>query len=152
MTSLSLKLLARDAEDVQVLAAVLQDAIAPTCEMVYRAAQKNFVMVVQRFKWDGMAEGGAVLSPPANEDEACCFERVNCAIDIAGVEGVQFMGINPNDPAAMLELLTIELTPPYLSFLFAGEGKMRLKVADWSLKLCDFGESWPTAHCPRHAT
>ncbi|MFA6280684.1 MAG: DUF2948 family protein [Bdellovibrionales bacterium] len=152
MTDEPLKLMARDAEDIQVMAAVLQDAIAPTCDMVYHPVEKNFVMVVQRFKWDGVQDGAPIIPLPANEEEACSFERINCALDIDGVEAVQFTGINPNDPAAMLDLLTISYEAPYLQFLFAGEGRMRLKLADWGLKLRDFGESWPTTHCPRHAT
>ncbi len=141
MTNEPLKLLAQDTDDIQVMAAVLQDAIAPICDMIYHAAEKSFVMVVQRFKWDDVPS-----------EEKGCFERINCALDIGGVEAVQFMGINPNDPAAMLDLLTISYEEPYLHFLFAGEGRMRLKLAHWSLKLRDFGESWPTTHCPRHAT
>lgn len=149
MTDQPLKLFAQDAEDIQVVAAVLQDAIAPTCDMVYRAGEKSFVMVVQRFKWDCLQ----VREIPANDTEKpCAYERINSALDIEGVEAVQFMGINPNDPAAMLDLLTISYEAPYLHFIFAGEGRLRLKLGAWRLKLHDFGESWPTTHCPCHAT
>ena len=152
MTDEPLKLMAQDAADIQVIAAVLQDAIAPTCDMTYHATDKNFVMVVQRFKWDGVQDGAPVIPLPANEDDTVCFERINCALDVEGVEAVQFTGINPNDPAAMLDLLTISYEAPYLHFIFAGEGRMRLKLDNWRLKLCDFGESWPTTHLPCHAT
>ncbi len=136
-----LRLLARDSEDIQVMAAVLQDSIAPLCDMLYHEAEKNFVMVVQRFKWDD-----------GPSEEKVCFERIHCALDIHGVEATQFLGIHPNDPAAMLDLLTISFDAPYLHLLFAGEGKIRLKLAHWEVKLCDFGESWPTTHRPRHVT
>ena len=149
MTPQTLKLMAKDAEDVQVMSAVLQDAIVPTCEMTYRAAEKSFVMVVQRFMWDCLQ----VREVPANDaDEPCAYDRVNCAVDVEGVEHVQFMGINPNDPASMLDLLTMSFENDHLDFIFAGGGKLRLKLANWRVKMHDFGESWPTTHCPRHAT
>jgi len=150
MTPQTLKLLAQDAEDVQVMSAVLQDAIAPVCDMTYRPAEKSFVMVVQRFMWDCLQ----VREVPANDpdpDGSCCYDRVNCAVDVAGVESVQFMAINPNDPAAMLDLLTMTFEGDHLDFVFAGGGKLRLKLANWRLSMQDFGESWPTTHCPRHA-
>lgn len=152
MSSEPLKLLAKDAEDIQVIAAVLQDAIAPICEMAYHADENSFVMVVQRFKWDDMEEHSGLTSLSLNDEKGDVFERVNCALDIAGVESVQFAGLNCHDPAVMLDLLTISYEAPYLHFLFAGEAKIRLKLANWGLKLCDFGESWPATHCPRHAT
>jgi hypothetical protein len=145
-----LKLLAKDAEDIQVLGAILQDAIVPVCDMVYRAGEKNFVMIVQRFKWDSVKCGD--VAAPTQEDLASCFERINCALDIEGVESVQFIGVNPNNPAAMLDLLTMNFEGDHLYLIFAGEGKMRLKLGAWRLKLQDFGESWPTTHRPSHAT
>ena len=47
MTGL-LKLKAKDAEDIQVISAVLQDSIVPVVDMQYDAADKSFIMVVQR--------------------------------------------------------------------------------------------------------
>ena len=153
MTNKPLKLLAKDGEDIQVIAAVLQDSIVPACDMAYRAGEKSFVMVVHRFCWDGvMNDLGLIIPLPANEDGSPCYERISCALDITGVEGVKFHGLNPNDPAAMFELLTITMEEDRLDIIFAGNGKLRLKLANWAARLQDFGESWPTTHCPRHAT
>lgn len=147
MTGKPLKLLAKDAEDIETLAAVLQDAIVPACDMVFEGRQKSFVMVVQRFMWDNMQAVGL----PANDVAPdIVYERVNCALNIEGAVQVQFTGMNPNDPAAIFELLTIRLQEPYLYFVFAGDGQLRLKLANWVLKIEDFGESWPTTHCPCH--
>ncbi|MDD2326054.1 MAG: DUF2948 family protein, partial [Alphaproteobacteria bacterium] len=62
----------------------------------------------------------------------------------------KFRGSTPHDPAAMLDLLTLCDEDGFLQFVLAGGGKLRLKLADWRVKLHDFGESWPTTHCPRH--
>ncbi len=146
-----LKLLAQDEQDVQVIAAVLQDAIAPVSEMVFRAADKNFVMIVHRFRWDCIKEDGTPATPH-EEGCDCVFERIACALDIEGVESVQLQGFDQESPSAMLDLLTIALDGDSLQMIFAGGAKMRLKLANWRLKVRDFGESWPTTHRPLHAT
>lgn len=149
-----LKLLAQDAQDIQVMSAVLQDAIAPVSDMTYRAAEKNFVMVVQRFCWDSNDGEQAQETLPSNEDEPALqvYERISCAFDVEGVESVQFMGLDVENPAAMLDLLTISADEGALVMIFAGGGKLRLQLKNWRARLHDFGESWPTTHCPRHAT
>lgn len=154
MVSKTLKLLAQDAQDVQVIAAVLQDAIAPLADMTFRAQEKNFVMVVQRFCWDKAVSGEGQEAQPASEDEPALriYERINCALDIEGVESVQTLGIDTANPATMLDLLTITVGQGGLEVIFAGGGKLRLNGQNWRMRLHDFGESWPTTHCPRHAT
>ncbi len=134
-----LKLLAKDEADIQVIAAVLQDAIAPVSEMKYLPAEKNFVLVVQRFCWDCAREGAD-------------YQRIETALDIEGVENVQFMGFDPAETAGMLELLTITIEGDALQLVFAGEARLKLKVGDWTLKMRDFGEPWPTTHKPSHVT
>lgn len=49
MTKPLLKLLAKDEQDLQVMAAVLQDAIVPVSDIAFKEAEKDFVMVVHRF-------------------------------------------------------------------------------------------------------
>ncbi len=148
-----LKLLAQDEQDVQVIAAVLQDAIAPVSEMAFRAEDKNFVMIVHRFRWDCVPSSpDGFVAPKSEEGCDCVFERIACALDVEGVESVQYQGFNQESPGTMLELLTIEVDGDFLQMIFAGGAKMRLKLANWRLKVVDFGESWPTTHRPRHAT
>jgi len=137
MTAKPLKLRAKDTEDVQVISAILQDAIAPITDIIYRPDEKDFVMVVQRFCHEGK-----------DQDGHC--ERVRAAVHITGVAGVQRQGINQDKPDAMLDLLAIMPEKDGLQFVFAGGGKIRLKLADWSLILEDFGEPWPAVCEPCH--
>lgn len=139
----SLKLSARDGEDVQVIAAVLQDAIAPVCDMLYRPADKCFVMVLHRFRWDALEEA-AKADPP-------CYERVHCLLEIDGVEGVQMHGFGkPEGCGGMLDLLTLLLEEGALTLVFAGGAQVRLKIKEWQLRIKDIGEPWPTVHQPAH--
>ena len=54
-----LKLRAHDIEDLRALGACLQDALVPVADLAYLKAEKRFVMVANRFKW----EGGAKTAP-----------------------------------------------------------------------------------------
>jgi Protein of unknown function (DUF2948) len=128
MTDL-LKLKAKDAEDVQVVSAVLQDAIAPVVDMDYRAADKNFIMVVQRL---------------CREDPA--KERICCALNLRGVESVQTHGFHPAETERMLDLLAIMPEGDVLQLIFASDARIRFRLKDWSLMIEDFGARWP-AHC-----
>ena len=47
-----LKLRAVSAEDVEILSALLQDAIIPGEDMTHDRTGRRFVMVVNRFCWD----------------------------------------------------------------------------------------------------
>ena len=62
-----LKLLARDQEDYAVFAAVLQDALITLGDMQYFAAERQFVVVANRFRWencqDKAATGPTRISP-----------------------------------------------------------------------------------------
>jgi hypothetical protein len=139
MTGKPLRLKAKDAEDVQVISAILQDAIAPVCDMIWRPEEKDFVMVVQRFCREHHEEGGEP-----------CFERVRCAVHVRGVESAQLQGIDQSRTEDMLDLLAVMPVSQALQFIFAGGGKIRLKLADWSLILEDFGQPWPTVCEPHH--
>jgi hypothetical protein len=140
MNEAPLKLRAQDAEDIQVIGAVLQDAIAPVCDMLFKPDEKNFVMVVHRFRWDQM------------KAEQKAFERVCCALDIHGVEAVQRQGFDQTELARMLDLLTMVVEEDSLHFIFAGGARLKLKLANWRMRLEDFGEPWPVSCQPRHAT
>ncbi len=142
MNDVLLKLSACDSEDMQVIAAVLQDAIVPLCDMLYRPADKCFVMIAHRFRWDDVKEAGTTETP--------CFERVHCALEVDGVEGVQQHNFGKDQGCGMLDLLTIMLENGSLKLVFAGGAEVRLKLGNWRLRIKDFGEPWPTALQPAH--
>lgn len=129
-----LKLRAKDMDDLQVVSAVLQDAIAPVVDMHFLAGDHNFVMVVQRLC----------------RDEGTGKERVCCAFNMHGVERVQTHGFNPGDTDRMLELLAIMPEGGALDLIFASDARIRLHLRDWSLIVEDFGERWPAQCNPCH--
>ncbi len=48
----TIKLRAEDTEDLAVIAACLQDAIACLAEMAYEPNERRFAFVVERFRWE----------------------------------------------------------------------------------------------------
>ena len=136
-----LKLRAMDSEDVQVISAVLQDAIVPVCDMAFQEEDKNFVIVTQRLR----------------RENAEPVDRICCALTIRGVKTVQTQGIDLRASDRILDLLAImindvqpEQGAQVLSLIFAGDAKIRLEVADWSALAEDFGEPWPAMCNPCH--
>jgi hypothetical protein len=139
MTAQPLKLQAKDSEDIQVISAILQDAIAPVMDMIYRPEEKDFIMVVNRFCHE--SKGDPMFG---------CRERVRCAVHVRGVTGTQMQGIDQAKRDDMLDLLAVMPEGNTLQFVFAGGSKIRLNLTNWSLILEDFGEPWPATCEPCH--
>ncbi|MDD3371909.1 MAG: DUF2948 family protein [Alphaproteobacteria bacterium] len=134
-----LKLRGEDAEDIQIISAVLQDSIVPVCDIAYREEDKSFLMVTQRL----------CREKPEGEPE----ERVCCALTVTGVLNARVHGLDPNDSESMLDLLAIILEPAHcLNFVFAGDVRIRLDLGEWSCMIEDFGDKWPALCHPCHDT
>ncbi len=136
MSNSLLKLRALDSEDVQVISAVLQDAIAPVCDMIFKKDEKNFVMVVHRLRRE------------KNSDKE--LERICCAVNILGVEQVQTHNVDLRNHGQMLELLALLHEDKALTFVFAADARIRLTLGHWSLVVEDFAEPWPAFCNPCH--
>lgn len=133
-----LKLLAKDADDVAVVSAILQDAIVATRDIAYTPEKQEFILAVSRFRWEQ-----AQAPQPV-------FERVNCAVIVSGVTAVQKQNLDQANKAVLHELLAVLLEDGQLQLVFAGGAQLRLTLQDWRLRLDDFGAPWPTDQCPHH--
>ncbi|NKB48681.1 MAG: DUF2948 family protein [Alphaproteobacteria bacterium] len=141
-----LKLKAVDADDLQVIAGTLQDAIVPVLDIAYDAAERRFIFAANRFRWENTLDGGT-------PDQ----ERIHCGVTFDNVVNVQRRGIDRVKPGTFLNLLTI--TPhegvtgqgPVIELTFSGEAAIRLETAGLLCHLEDFGEPWPAQRQPQHA-
>jgi Protein of unknown function (DUF2948) len=127
-----LKLSAVDQEDLQVIAALLQDALVPVGDMRFLADEKRFVMVVSRFRWENCKDSPDAALDPGLVD-CSAYERVHCGLAFGGVARVRQRGIDPKDTGRILELLHLDTEPGAVTLLFAGE-------------------AWPTPWRPSHPT
>ncbi len=162
----ALRIKAIDAEDLQVVAAVLQDALISVGDMDFLANEHRFILVANRFKWEncsddvGLPEIVGTPNPvTATSDgngrdatlEPCrTYERVHCGLCFEGVEHVRARGINRQDRGRILELLHIEREPAAVVLLFAGDTAVRLEGASIVCRVEDFGDPWPTTWRPNH--
>ncbi len=155
-----LKLRARDAEDMAVVSACLQDALVPLSDVAYLKPEKRFVMVATRFKWESagnseelLPAGMAVPDSDARFEDnggTPAFERVNCGVCFDRVRAVRFRGLDLRHRDHILNLLAIETEPRRITLLFSGEAVIRLDVGSIICHLEDLGEAWPTRWQPAH--
>ena len=159
----NLKLRAVDDEDLQVVSAVLQDALIPVGEMAFLPGETRFVMVANRFKWENCSEA---FDQPRTEAEerpltdaeltaeefARCtsYERVLCGVCFDGVTMVKRRGVELNDRAHIHELLAIRSEPGAIVLTFAGGAALRLEGTGITCRIEDMGEPYPTSWRPQH--
>ena len=55
----ALRLRAEDAEDLQVVAALVQDAVMPASEMSFDRGKRRFACLLNRFRWEDKAAAEA---------------------------------------------------------------------------------------------
>lgn len=154
-----LKLCARDADDLKVIASCLQDAIVPIGDIGFLPGEKRFALVASRFRWEhAVGSGGesatesvadpdqdaSLAEPPAR------YERVLCGLCVDGIEAARFRQLDLRDRTQMLSLLTIAGGPGRVELTFAGGAAIQLLGEDWTCRIQDLGEPWPTRACPVH--
>jgi hypothetical protein len=151
-----LKIIARDAEDLAVVSACLQDALIPLNEMRYLPQERRFIMVANRFRWERAAQGSEEPAPgtdaPFESDEDFgARQRTNAGICIDRVLAVRSRNIDRSRPDEFLSVLSVRLDGNKLIFLFAGGGVIQVEIEALALYLSDLGKAWPTQWQPDHA-
>jgi hypothetical protein len=137
-----LKLLALDAEDLEVIAATTQDAIVRVPDMGYARAERRFALLMNRFAWE--------------ESRGRTGVRKRAALHFDRVTAAKFSGFDPNAREGVLELLTIRYTETeapsgHVDLEFAGGGTVRLDVECLEARLNDLGAAWAARLKPEHA-
>ncbi len=133
-----LQLLAEDPDDLAVISAALQDAIAKVGDISYEARSRRLTIVFNRYRW-----------------EAGARQRVRAALQVGGVMSVQARKIRRDRRDAVLELLAIAFEPAeapggVLTLTFAGGGDLRAEVECVDAVLADVSTPWPTPRAPTH--
>jgi hypothetical protein len=141
-----LRMRGEDAEDLRIISAYLQDAIVPIVEMTYERAERRFVLVAQRFRWEKPNQDAP--TDPDEQDEP--DERVHCGVRFEAVEMVRAHGLDLRDRSQMLELLTVHAAEGAIDLAFAGDKTIRLVVDRVLCQIEDLGEPWPTFTRPTH--
>jgi hypothetical protein len=140
-----LKLLAFDDEDLIVLSAHVQDALARPADMAYIPGEQRFVMLLNRFDWES-ASGGKRRK---------AFVRRQSLLRIDKVSRMQVQNVTPGNGDTILELLALQFEAGRypsgkISLVFAGEHGVRLEVECVEAELRDLDAAWTTERMPAH--
>jgi len=136
-----LRLLAQDAEDLAVIAAALQDAVATIGDIQFEAAARRLTLGLNRYRWEAGVKGAG--------------ERIRCGVQFGGVLSVKARRLRRDAPTAVIELLTLAFEPGEapggaVVLTFAGGGDLRLEVECLDAVLSDVSPPWPARSAPRH--
>ena len=143
-----LRLRALDAEDLNVLAALSQDAVFPASEMRWDRAARRFAILLNRFRWEDAPKAEARKRP---------YERVQSVLAVEDVITVKSQGVDKSDPDMIYSLLGISFTPGVdgagrVELTLAGDGAIALEVEALELVLQDVTRPYraPSNQIPRH--
>jgi hypothetical protein len=139
-------LAAEDEDDLAVIAARLQDAVARVKDFAWLPKSRRFAGVFNRFKWEE-----ATKRRSGNL-------RIRSGLHFEGVVSVKAHKLNRDNPNAVLSLLTIGFTRRgpedpggTVELVFAGGGSIRLEVEYLEAALSDLSGEWAARGRPVHA-
>src|SRR3569623_415871 len=137
----SLQLLATEADDLQVIAAALQDAVCALGDIQYEKGPRRLTIVFNRFRWEAQAKRGG--------------QRVRSALPHGGVLEVKAKTLRRDAPKAVAALLTVAFEPGEapggaVVLSFAGGGELRASVECIDAVLADLSRPWATPNRPAH--
>lgn len=143
MNEKRLKLIAMDAEDLQVISAHCQDAVTKTGHLKYLAGENRFVLEMNRFVWENISHKRSI---PERRRSVLHFDRV---------QKVSSSGIDLSAQETVLSLLAMkfeETDAPggVLELIFSGESTIRLQVECIEAQLADMQAAWAASSKPRH--
>ena len=140
----NLKLIARTEDDLRVVSAHLQDAIANVSDIANLEKNKIFLMQLNRFMWEDVEKG--VFRKNKRIRTILKFENVIKAVS---------KNINQSKKDKFLDFLTIEtIKMPdnnyEMKIVFAGDSVIKVISEVIEVTLDDQGSAWDTKNMPKH--
>ncbi|HEY0566791.1 MAG TPA: DUF2948 family protein [Xanthobacteraceae bacterium] len=139
----SLKLVALDQDDLEVISAHLQDAVLKVSDVIWRPAEKRLVVGLNRFDWEA-----AQWDKPE-------YRRRRAALRFDCVKSIKCRHVSPAKKDAVLNLLAVSFDlddPPsgVVTLHFSGGAALRVEVECLEAQISDLGPVWEAAACPCH--
>ena len=135
-----LRLLAEDADDLAVISAALQDAVARIGDIRWERGARRLTIALNRFRWESPDGAG---------------ERVRAAVQLGGVLAVRARNLRPDAADAVVQLLAVTFEPAeppggVVTFAFADGADLAAEVECVDAALADLSAPWNVAHTPEH--
>jgi hypothetical protein len=148
----TLKLIAFDQDDLNVVSAHVQDAVVRVGDMAFLPREKRFAGVFNRFDWSRLVCGQP--SPDGTDPE---IVRIRTALRFERVLAARTTGIDLHRPADVLVLLAVSFEPAgpedpsgTVTLTFAGKAALKLDVECLEAELKDLGAAWAARARPDH--
>lgn len=143
-----LHLMAEDADDLKVIAALVQDSIFPITEMSFDRRTRRFALMLNRFRWE---------DAEAAQRAGRGVERVRSVLVVQDVLKARTQGIDRQDHDTILSLLSVDFQAGAegagtVLLTLAGDGAIALQVEALDMALTDVSRPYlaPSGHVPRH--
>ena len=133
-----LRLLANDADDLAVISAALQDAVAKVGDITFEPKARRLTIALNRYCWE--CGGG---------------QRVRSGLQIGGVLNVRSRRIRRDAKDAVIEVLAVTFEPGeapggVVTLSCAGGGDLSVTVECVEAVLADLSKPWSTPRKPAH--
>ena len=144
MKTKNLKLIAKTEEDLRVVSAHLQDAIANVSEIANLKKNKIFLMQLNRFMWEDVEKGVFRKN-----------KRIRTILKFDNVLKAHSKNINQSKKNKFLDFLTIETNQMpdnnyEMKIVFAGDSIIKILAEVIEVTLDDQGQAWDTKNMPKH--
>ena len=134
----ALKLHAQSSDDVEMLSALLQDALIAGADMVFDKAENTFMLVANRYCWE-LQDAGQQM-------------RCMCGVKFGTIGAVRTRGMTA-DKTQFYNLLAIEYdkAAQHIMLVFSGGVGIQLEVSSIMIIVRDLAEPHPSFARPDHS-
>jgi len=143
-----LNLGAQDAEDLQVISSLTQDAVLTVDDLKWSLAERQVVFLLKRFRWEDVE-----LAKQQGRDP----ERVQSLLVIQNATGLASQGIDRKQADVVLSLISLEFSGAEdgvgdLVLTFSGDGALKVQVDGLDVALRDVTRPYvaPSKQVPNH--
>lgn len=143
-----LNLGAEDAQDLQVMSALVQDSILTGTDLTWDRRRRRFAMLLNRFRWEDREAARA---------ERRAVERVRSMLVVRDVRGIRSWGIDRRDGDLVLSVLALGWLPGgdgtgIVSVTLAGDGALAVEVEALDVSLRDVTRPYAalSGRAPQH--
>ena len=139
---------AQDAEDLQVISSLTQDAVLTVDDLKWSRAERQVVFLLKRFRWEDVE-----LAKQQGRDP----ERVQSLLVIQNATGLASQGIDRKQADVVLSLMSLEFSGAEdgvgdLVLTFSGYGALKVQVDGLDVALRDVTRPYvaPSKQVPNH--
>ena len=134
----ALKLHAQSSDDIEMLSALLQDALIAGADMVFDKAENTFMLVANRYCWELQDTGQQM--------------RCMCGVKFGTIGAVRTRGMTA-DKTQFYNLLAIEYdkAAQHIMLVFSGGVGIQLEVSRIMIIVRDLAEPHPSFARPDHS-